>query len=854
MASEYPILMLPEPAEQVKGKRSGRGPTIHRPDIKTQGGRLKPKLDRLVKAMDQQRVKVQLSPDGLEPEYALVFEVAGSLHSFYGAVKKLEGLEWMFDFDDEDMQPDEFFYDEKHVENPFKGRVYCIMSDKKALSQVINLWNRYQREPDFKFDHGYGSLKDLFELLRDVRMWGPSDRFDETGIMEAWRYDVEFRNGSPSTFEAELFYRSDAQKRTFAANSVHEAIESMGGRVIAECVIDEIGYHGMKLELRSDKIEELLGDQRDNLSLATCNEVMFYRPNGQMAFDVVGDIVEEESVEQYVGSDTPGGQPVVALFDGLPLENHAVLRNRIDVDDPDGFGDNYPTSARVHSTAMASVIAHGDLSARPVSSIGRRLYVRPVMKPNSFGFETYPEDGLIVDLVHRAVKRLYDSDGSESAAAPSVRVINISLGNKAQQYLRTPSPLAKLLDWLSFRYEVLFIVSAGNQDIDKLPIDGGFEGLKSASVQERSAIFGEAVDREKRNLRLLSPAESLNPITVGATYEDCATLTETPIAVQPVENGKLNPITSIGGGINRSIKPEIVYPGGRFLVRDSDGTSISLIDNPSREPGVYAAAPSSSPVSRGYSYGVGTSYSAALVSHECALNYDVLEDVFADAGYPSIPDDYAALLLKAMAVHGATAESAMGIAEQQFGAGNKEIIRWAGFGKPNFSRVRECARNRVTTIGFGKIEKDKGQLFHVPLPLDFHSEVIERRLLVTLAYFSPAIYSRNEYRRAQLWFDRVGLTKERLVPKREYTDYRAIQRGTLQHQSFVGNGSFAWSEESDGIDILISCATTNHMESLRKQLVPYAILMTFETKADIDVYQPVAERLRPLVGVKPRNS
>lgn len=38
MASEYPILMLPEPAEQVKGKRSGRGPTIHRPDIKTQGG------------------------------------------------------------------------------------------------------------------------------------------------------------------------------------------------------------------------------------------------------------------------------------------------------------------------------------------------------------------------------------------------------------------------------------------------------------------------------------------------------------------------------------------------------------------------------------------------------------------------------------------------------------------------------------------------------------------------------------------------------------------------------------------------------------------------------------------------
>ena len=854
MASEYPILMLPDPAEQVKGKRNGRGPIIHRPDIKTQAGRLKPKLDRLVNAMNQHRARVQSSPDGLEPEYALVFEVAGSLDSFYGAVKKLEGLEWMFDFDDEDMQPDEFFYDENHVEESFKGRVYCIMSDQKALSQVINLWNRYQREPDFKFNHGYGSLKDLFELLRDVRMWGPSDRFDETGIMEAWRYDVEFRNGSPSIFEAELFYRSDARKRMLAARSVHEAIESMGGHVVAECVIDEIGYHGMKLELRSDKIEELLGEQRDTLSLATCNEVMFYRPNGQTAFDIVGDIVEEESVGQYVDSDVPSGQPVIALLDGLPLESHTVLRNRIDVDDPDGFGENYPTSARVHGTAMASVIVHGDLSMRPVCSIGRRLYVRPVMKPNSFGFESYPEDGLIVDLVHRAVKRLYDGDGSEPAAAPSIRVINISLGDKAQQYLRTPSPLAKLLDWLSFRYKVLFIISAGNQDIDKLSIDGGFEGLKSASVQERSAIFGKAVNREKRNLRLLSPAESLNSITVGATYDDCGALSEAPMAVQPVENGKLSPITSIGGGINRSIKPEIVYPGGRFLVRDGGGTSITLIDNPSREPGVYAASPSSSPVSRGCSYGVGTSYSAALVSHECALNYDVLEDIFAEAGYTSIPDEYAALLLKAMAVHGATAESAIGITDQQFDAGNKEMTRWVGFGKPNFSRVRECARNRMTAIGFGKNEKDMGQLFHVPLPLDFHSEVIERRLLVTLAYFSPAIYSRNEYRRAQLWFDRVGLTKDRLVPKREYTDYHAIQRGTLQHQSFVGNSSFAWNEESDGIDILISCATTNHMESLRKQLIPYALLMTFETKADIDVYQPVADRLRPLVGVKPRNS
>lgn len=119
--------------------------------------------------------------------------------------------------------------------------------------------------------------------------------------------------------------------------------------------------------------------------------------------------------------------------------------------------------------------------------------------------------------------------------------------------------------------------------------------------------------------------------------------------------------------------------------------------------------------------------------------------------------------------------------------------RWVGFGRPDYLRVRECALNRVTAFGFGDIGKDEGQLFHVPLPLDFSSRVVDRRLTVTLAYFTPIAFGRQEYRHAQLWFDRVGLTKERLVPTREYTDWNAIRRGTLQHQSFIGEGGLPWA-------------------------------------------------------------
>ena len=70
MAAEYPLLMLPEPSEQVKGDRNG-GPTrLHRPDIAAQGRRLEPMYKRLCGAFDRERVKVQRSPDRIEPWYS----------------------------------------------------------------------------------------------------------------------------------------------------------------------------------------------------------------------------------------------------------------------------------------------------------------------------------------------------------------------------------------------------------------------------------------------------------------------------------------------------------------------------------------------------------------------------------------------------------------------------------------------------------------------------------------------------------------------------------------------------------------------------------------------------------------
>jgi len=112
-----------------------------------------------------------------------------------------------------------------------------------------------------------------------------------------------------------------------------------------------------------------------------CENIMFFRPTGQMATGkepVEGDITDCT----VSADDLPTGDPVVAVLDGLPLENHRLLAGRLIVDDPDDWASEYPAIDRQHGTAMTSLIVHGDLNdgSNPLS---RPVYVRPIMKPTA---------------------------------------------------------------------------------------------------------------------------------------------------------------------------------------------------------------------------------------------------------------------------------------------------------------------------------------------------------------------------------------------------------------------------------------------------------------------------------------
>jgi len=116
------------------------------------------------------------------------------------------------------------------------------------------------------------------------------------------------------------------------------------------------------------------------------------------------------------------GEPLVAIFDAVPLANHPLLANRLVVDDPDNLA-NMAVGPRLHGTGMTSLVPYGDLNGND-PSVRRPIYFRPVMVdtdniPGRSSERTLP-NRLLVDDIVRAVHRIKRGDNGQPAEAPQV--------------------------------------------------------------------------------------------------------------------------------------------------------------------------------------------------------------------------------------------------------------------------------------------------------------------------------------------------------------------------------------------------------------------------------------------------
>jgi hypothetical protein len=549
--------------------------------------------------------------------------------------------------------------------------------------------------------------------------------------------------------------------------------------------------------------------------------------------------------------------PIAALLDGLPIQNHVRLAGRLVVDDPDDLEQAYPVSDREHGTQMASLIIHGDLNRGEVP-LPRPLYVQPVMRSTGLGTERTPDDRLLVDVIHRAVRRIKEGDGGQPPVAPGVVLINFSLGDPNRPFARVMSPLGRLLDYLSHRYGVLFLVSAGNI-LDGLPVPRfansiDFEGATSEAREE--AIL-RALNAAKSQRTLFSPAEAMNSLTIGAAHSGSAFNGGLPANLfDPFTVEHLPNIASaVGLGFRKVVKPELLLAGGRTPVRimaSGDVVVLAPVRGPARLFGIKAASPDRLGGTRHEDFTWGTSVATALATRAAHRIHDALLDDAGGSNHADIPPDYMAVALKALLVHGAAwgekSDLLDRIFEPQQGPGSHfprrdDIARLLGYGIPAIERVLECAENRATLLGYGTIAPESGVLYRIPLPDDLNGRRAFRALTVTLAWLSPVNPRHQGYRMAALDVsaagdDRYWITRNRdaLQP----TD-KATARGTVFHERRSGEDAAAFVDDGHVL-LRVSCRAPagELVDGVR-----YALAVSFEVGVDagVRVYDQIRARL-----------
>jgi hypothetical protein len=462
---------------------------------------------------------------------------------------------------------------------------------------------------------------------------------------------------------------------------------------------------------------------------------------------------------------------------------------------------------------MASLILHGPLD-HPGDPLRRPLYLRPVLQPdpNFADGEIFPPDMLLIDVLHRSLRRMFEPDGTAPPAAPTVRVVNLSIGHPGLVFTRRLSAHARLLDWMAHRHNLLIIVSAGNHAGER-----AFPAVSSASLDDEEALHREALrslQETARHRRLLAPAEAINVVTVGASHSDGerdAVPLPNPI-VDAFPPGVPAPYSAGGFGFKRSVKPDVYFPGGRLLFerpltpRDDTPSVLQPAPQSAGLAGLTVASPGLSGELNASTLTVGTSNATAQATRAAAQILEILEAAdTVDDEFPFPAAEYHSVLAKAFLVHAASWGELKAELSNELGLvglrQRHELTRILGYGSVSAESLARAARHRAVLVGAATIRDGQRHTYRFPLPSTLRATTEWRRLTLTLAWISAVEPQTQRYRAARLFFT-AAKDQLRVLPVE--ADTQATTRGTVQHQVLYGSQAAVFAD-GDTLSIDVDC-------------------------------------------------
>jgi hypothetical protein len=366
-------------------------------------------------------------------------------------------------------------------------------------------------------------------------------------------------------------------------------------------------------------------------------------------------------------------------------------------------------------------------------------------------------------------------------------------------------------------------------------------------------------DRSLR--RPFSPAEAINAITVGAVHADQAG-DGAPLGYRrdPFGGRRVpSPISTVSGGFRRAVKPEILMEGGRQLYQapftgNQKPTSLS-IHTGKLPPGQRVAAPGQIPGELNNAVcGRGTSNATALASRTAGLIYERLVLLANEPGGDRLSEDWMAVLLKTLLVHGASwGEAANLIAEAAPQGSDGRALeslktKLLGYGEAEAARSLGSTEKRVLLLGWDTISADDAHEYTLPLPPSLAAQRFKRRLTVTLAWMTPINLRHRAYRQAALALELPApMLKESLGVGTSDADRNESARGTTQHMVFEGEDAVAFAN-GDGLKLTVNCRSD---AGKCETPIRYALAVTLEI-ADpviVDIYTEIRNRIRPRTRV-----
>ncbi|WP_438866515.1 S8 family peptidase [Pseudomonas sp. L1(2025)] len=429
----------------------------------------------------------------------------------------------------------------------------------------------------------------------------------------------------------------------------------------------------------------------------------------------------------------PNGSPNICILDSGVNTNHPLLKSCIGeaVSFIDGES---PEDISGHGTAVAGIAAYGNLEECITSGYWQPsawILSGKILKHDEHTGEP------IFDI--NTIERTLDTAIQYFAVEYDCKIFNLSIGNLNAPYNnRHVRGMAYILDQLSRKYGILFIVSSGNfsgSENPPIPIKSWREEYPDYLMCVQSTI--------------IDPAPAMNVLTVGSLAKHTATTNAQRYPeineLCPASEDQPSPFTRHGPSVRGALKPEVIAIGGNIATtmrrKDEQWKSI-----PS---GLGVLTLNHNFVGRTLlSEMSGTSFAAPYVTYLAAR---------LATEYPNAT----ANTLRAILInHARIPNSCISTFPESWREQYRKEHGWrelprevCGYGKIDDDILYRSSDAAVVLMAEETIENNSHQFFELPLPSNFlRSKRSTRELKVSLAFSPPVRTTRIEYLATRMFF------------------------------------------------------------------------------------------------------